>query len=195
MTENFIPIHDLSGLLTGQILISAPHVQDPDFEKVVIYVCGHDVQGAMGIIVNKHLGDLTLSGLLDHLSFSQDKLEHDLPIYFGGPVEPGRGFILHSDEFSHPGTLVLGNRVALTATLEILKAISEGEGPEHCLLAMGYVVWEAGQLDEEIQTPRWILSKTDPSLLFHTRAERKWRGTLTTLGISPEHFSEEIGRA
>lgn len=195
MRENFIPIHDLAGPLTGQFLISAPHIQDPRFERVVIYVCGHDGQGAMGIIVNKQLGDLTLAGLLAHLHLPQDRLEEDLPIYCGGPVDPGRGFILHSDDYQLPGTLFLGNQVALTATLEILQSISEGGGPEHCLLAMGYVEWDAGQLDEELQSPRWILGRANPSLLFHTTAESKWLSSLTNLGLSPERFSEEAGRA
>jgi putative transcriptional regulator len=193
MEENNSP--DLSGYITGQLLIAMPHMADPRFEKAVIYVCGHDINGAMGVIVNKYLGDLTLAGLLEHLNLPKSASQEDLRIYFGGPVDTGRGFILHSTDFLHPETIALTNDVALTATLDILGPIAEGKGPKDCLLAMGYTGWEAGQLDAELHGCDWLQAPCDIDILFHTPIEEKWDAALAKLGVSPEVLSEEAGQA
>ena len=186
---------ELSGYLTGQFLLAMPHMQDPRFEKTVIYICGHDVNVAMGLVINKHLGDLTLKGLLEYLNISQESIKRDLPIYFGGPVDTGRGFVLHSDDFSHPGTVLIGSHIALTATIDVLQSIAEGDGPQHCLLAMGYVGWEPGQLDAELHSNKWLQIKADSDILFKTPVEKKWEMTIAKLGISPEVLSEDFGQA
>src|SRR5690606_23309864 len=156
------------GYLTGQLLLAMPHMHDPRFEKAVIFICGHDPNGAMGLIVNKYLGDLTLKGLLEYLNLPKETIKRDLPIYFGGPSDTGRGFVLHSDDFNHPGTVFLGNHISLTATVDVLQAIAQGDGPHECLLAMGYVGWGPGQLDAELHSNRWLQVEADTDLLFHT---------------------------
>lgn len=195
MTEETTTKQDLSGYLTGQFLLAMPHMPDPRFEKVVIYICGHDNNGAMGLVVNKHLGDLTLKGLLEYLNLSQESIQRDLPIYFGGPVDTGRGFVLHSDDFVHPGTVLLANHISLTATVDVLQSIAEGGGPKDCLLVMGYVGWGPGQLDSELHSNRWIQLEADPEILFHVPIGRKWETAITKLGVTPDAFSEEFGQA
>ncbi len=186
---------ELSGYITGQFLLAMPHMQDPRFEKAVIYICGHDANGAMGLIVNKYLGDFTLKGLLDYLKLPNDSLKRDLPIYFGGPVDTGRGFILHSDDFAHPSTIHLSHHIALTATVDVLQSIAEGDGPKDCLLAMGYVGWEAGQLDAELHSSRWLQIEADKHILFKTPIDKKWECAMEKLGITPATLSEDFGRA
>lgn len=195
MAEDTETKQDLSGYLTGQFLLAMPHLQDPRFEKAVIYICGHDTNGAMGLVVNKYLGDLTLRGLLDYLNLPPETMKRDLPIHFGGPVDSGRGFVLHSDDFSHPGTVPLGNHISLTATVDVLQSIAEGTGPKNCLLAMGYVGWSAGQLDAELHSNRWLQVEADPEILFHTPLEKKWESAMRKLGITPESLSEDFGQA
>lgn len=195
MTEEAQSKQDLSGYLTGQFLLAMPHMQDPRFEKTVIYICGHDTKGAMGLVVNKNLGHLTLKGLLEYLNIPQESIKRDLPIYFGGPVDTGRGFVLHSDDFSHAGTISLGHHIALTATVDVLQSIAEGNGPRDCLLAMGYVGWAAGQLDAELHSNRWLQVEADSEILFHVPLEKKWEKAIAKLGIAPEVLSEEFGQA
>lgn len=195
MAEEMETKQDLSGYLAGQFLLAMPHLQDPRFEKAVIYICGHDTNGAMGLVVNKHLGDLTLKGLLEYLNLSHESIKRDLPIFFGGPIDSGRGFILHSDDFSHPGTVPLGNHISLTATVDILQSIAEGNGPKDCLLAMGYVGWGPNQLDSDLHSNKWLQVEADPELLFHTPIEKKWEKAIAKLGVTPESLSEEFGQA
>lgn len=193
--EKNIPTQEFSGYISGQFLLAMPHMQDPRFEKAVIYICGHDANGAMGLIINRHLGDFTLKGLLEYLNLPRNSIERDMPICFGGPLDTGRGFVLHSDDFHHPGTVLLSHHIALTATIDVLQSIAEGDGPSDCLLAMGYVGWEAGQLDAELHSSRWLQVEADTDILFKTPIEKKWEKTLEKLGVVPESLSEEFGRA
>ena len=195
MIEDTTSQQDLSGYLTGQFLLAMPHLSDPRFEKVVIFICGHDSNGAMGLVVNKRLGDLTLQGLLEYLNLPQESIKRDLPIYFGGPIDTGRGFILHSNDFSHPGTVSLTDAISLTATVDVLESIALGGGPRDCLLAMGYIGWGPGQLDSELHSNRWLQIESDAEILFHTPIEKKWETAIGKLGVTPEAFSEEFGQA
>jgi len=195
MIEETKSKQDLSGYVAGQFLLAMPHMQDLRYEKAVIYICGHDTNGAMGLVVNKHLGDLTLKGLLEYLNLPKESINRDLPIYFGGPVDTGRGFVLHSDDFTHPGTVPLGNHIALTATVDVLQSIAEGDGPKDCLLAMGYVGWGPGQLDSELHSNRWLQVEADPDTLFHIPIEQRWEKAIAKLGVTPESLSEEFGQA
>ena len=170
-------------------------MQDPRYEKAVIFICGHDTNGAMGLVINKHLGDLTLKGLLDYLNLPQETIKRDLPIFFGGPVDSGRGFVLHSDDFTHPGTVSLGNHISLTATVDILQSIADGNGPKECLLAMGYVGWAPGQLDTELHSNRWLQIEADKELLFEVPVEKRWEKAISKLGVTPESLSEDFGQA
>lgn len=195
MTEKMRSEQDISGYLTGQFLLAMPHMQDPRFERAVIYICGHDSNGAMGLLVNKHLGTLTLKGLLEYLNLPQKAINRDLPIYFGGPIDTGRGFVLHSDDFTHSGTVPLSNHIALTGTVDVLQSIAEGKGPHSCLLAMGYVGWAPGQLDSELHSNRWLQVEADSGTLFDIPIEKKWEHAIARLGVAPETLSEEFGQA
>lgn len=195
MTKEEKSTQDLSGYLTGQFLLAMPHMEDPRFEKAVIFICGHDPNGAMGLVVNKYLGNLTLKGLLEYLNLPQESIKRDLPIFFGGPNDTGRGFVLHSDDFSHPGTVPLGHHISLTATTDVLQSIAEGNGPKNCLLAMGYVGWDAGILDAELHSNQWLQVQGDSDILFNVPIEQRWEKVIGKLGITPEALSEDYGQA
>ena len=181
--------------LTGQLLVAMPQMQDHRFARSVIYLCAHGSEGAMGLVVNKLVDDLTLSQLMSQLGITADGLKADAKVHFGGPVESGRGFVLHSSDYSEEGTLVVGNNVALTATLDILRAIGRGEGPKKCLLALGYAGWGPGQLDAEIQANGWLHADADEALVFDPATDEKWRRALAKIGVDLSAFSGEAGHA
>ena len=192
-----------SSFLDGQMLIAMPGMSDPRFDRSVIFMCAHSDNGAMGIIVNKRAPMISFGELLDRLDILPQESRIRLPddvqsmlVQFGGPVEPGRGFVLHtSDYFSADTSLPIDERVALTATLDILRAMSKGEGPRRGLVALGYAGWGPGQLEAEIQANGWLLVAADTAVVFDTDDDNKWLGALAKLGISPEMLSGESGRA
>lgn len=181
--------------LTGKILIAMPFLPDPRFTHAVIYVCGHDAQGAMGLIVNKGLPAVSFEELLAQMNVDVSAVTSKVPVHYGGPVEVGRGFVLHSSDYSAESTVLIENGFAMTATLDILRAIAVNEGPRDILLALGYVGWGAGQLEHEIQENGWLTIEADPALIFDHDLEGKWRQALATLGIDPAVLSFEIGHA
>lgn len=181
--------------LAGQLLVAMPQMQDHRFTRSVIYLCAHGNEGAMGLVVNKLVDALTLSKLMDQLGIPADGLKVDTTVHFGGPVESGRGFVLHSGDYSEEGTLVIGNNVALTATLDILRAIGRGEGPRRSLLALGYAGWGPGQLDQEIQANGWLHVPADDELVFDPNPKGKWRRALAKLGVDLSALSADAGHA
>ena len=140
-----------AGYLTGHLLVAMPQMEDPRFARTVIFLCAHTSEGAMGLVVNKLMDSVAFPDLLDQLSIDTRGEEQEILVHFGGPVESGRGFVLHSADYVHDPTLVINEEVALTSTIDILKAIAEGDGPKRSLLALGYAGWGPGQLDDEIQ--------------------------------------------
>jgi len=181
--------------LTGQLLVAMPQMQDRRFARSVIYLCAHGSEGAMGLVVNKLVDDLTLSQLMSQLGITAEGLKSDSKVHFGGPVESGRGFVLHSSDYSEDGTLMIGNNVALTATLDILRAIGRGEGPKKCLLALGYAGWGPGQLDAEIQANGWLNADADEALVFDPDTEDKWQRALAKIGVDLSVLSGDAGHA
>lgn len=181
--------------LTGKILIAMPFLPDPRFSHAVIYICGHDSQGAMGLIVNKGLPTVTFEELLMQMEVDISVVATQIPIHYGGPVEVGRGFVLHSRDYVSESTVLIENGFAMTATLDILRAIALNQGPRETLLALGYVGWGSGQLEHEIQENGWLTIDADPELIFGRDLENKWRQALATLGIDPAVLSFEIGHA
>jgi putative transcriptional regulator len=181
--------------LTGKILIAMPFLPDPRFTHAVIYICGHDAQGAMGLIVNKGLPAITFEELLTQMEVDISTIATQVPIHYGGPVEVGRGFVLHSSDYVSESTVLIENGFAMTATLDILRAIALNEGPRETLLALGYVGWGAGQLEHEIQENGWLTIDASPELIFGSDLDGKWRQALATLGIDPAGLSFEIGHA
>jgi putative transcriptional regulator len=149
----------------------------------------------MGLVVNKLVASLTMDELFTHLHLEPTRLNRARPVHFGGPVEPGRGFVLHSADYREEATLVVGEEFAITATLDILRAIGKGQGPRQSLLALGYAGWGPGQLDAEIQANGWLSVEADADLVFDEAQDSKWQRALAKLGVSPSMLSTEAGRA
>jgi len=181
--------------LAGQLLIAMPQMQDHRFSRSVIYLCAHSKEGAMGLVVNKLVDSLSLSKLMEQLGIAVEGLKGDGWVHFGGPVEPGRGFVLHSADYSESETMPVDGKVALTATLDILRAIGRGEGPTRSLLALGYSGWGPGQLDREIQENGWLHAPPDDKLIFDPSPGEKWDRALAKLGVNLTALSGEAGHA
>ncbi|WP_434053295.1 MAG: YqgE/AlgH family protein [Roseibium sp.] len=189
--------------LEGQFLIAMPSMADSRFEHSVIYLCSHSDQGAMGLVVNQIARHLSLEELLIQLDILNDESAIRLPdsvrdmnVHKGGPVEVERGFVLHSDDFMlNQSTLTIDNGICLTATLEILRALAQGDGPEQAILALGYAGWAPGQLENEIQANGWLTAPADPEILFDTDFDAKWRRALGSMGIDPAMLYTDAGHA
>jgi putative transcriptional regulator len=181
--------------LAGQLLVAMPQMEDHRFARSVIYLCAHNNDGAMGLVLNKLVGTLTLPELLESLGIPSPGLQGQPPVHFGGPVESGRGFVLHSADYSEEGSLTVGNNLALTATLDILRAIGRGQGPRHSILALGYAGWGPGQLDGELQNNGWLHVASDEKILFDPDLESKWQRALAKLGVDLSMLSSESGHA
>jgi len=182
--------------LEGKLLIALPGMTDPRFERSVIYMCAHSNTGAMGLIVNKPIEGLGFQELLRRLDLPVSDRTPNGAILFGGPVETGRGFVLHTGEYeSTESTLPISADISLTATLDILRAISEGHGPEQAVFALGYAGWGPGQIESEIQANGWVHCDSDPGLIFGNDMDSKWAVALRKLGIDMSGLSAHAGRA
>ena len=162
-----------SGYLTGQLLIAMPSMPDPRFERTVIYICAHSAEGAMGLVVNRLFDELTFIDLLDQVGVDTEDCSQTVPVHSGGPVESGRGFVLHSAEFTQEGTMAIDERFSLTASVDILRSIAQGGGPKQSLLALGYSGWGPGQLESEIQANGWLTAPADAAIVFNERSGRE----------------------
>jgi putative transcriptional regulator len=190
------------GYLDGQFLIAMPGMQDPRFERAVVYVCAHSPDGAMGIAINQAAPQITFRELLVQLDIISDEpiklpepVDH-MRVHRGGPVETTRGFVLHSaDYFIENSTLPIDDHVCLTATLEILKAIANGRGPENAMLALGYAGWAPGQLEDEIQQNGWLFCDAVPELIFDADLDSKYERALGLIGIDPSRLASDAGHA
>ena len=183
------------GYLTGQLLIAMPNMRDPRFARSVIYVCAHNAEGAMGLVVNRLVGSVTFPDLLEQLSIEGGTACEEIRVHFGGPVESGRGFVLHSGDYSHDSTLQVDEKMALTATVDILTDIAQGRGPRCSLLALGYAGWGPGQLDSEFQANGWLSVAADETLVFDDDLNSKWERAIGKLGIDVSSLSGEAGHA
>jgi putative transcriptional regulator len=181
--------------LTGQLLVAMPQMRDPRFARSVIYMCAHSADGAMGLVVNRRVGSLTFDDLLQQLNIGPNKRNDEIRIHFGGPVEQGRGFVLHSSDYLQSGSLRVDDQVALTATLDILKEMAAGGGPRRSLLALGYAGWGPGQLDAEIQANGWLSVSSDEELVFDADLEHKWERAIGKIGIDFSQLSGDAGHA
>ncbi len=188
-------IANTEGHLTGMLLIAMPGMPDPRFAKSVIYLCAHSAEGAMGLVVNQPASGVSLPRIVEQLGIRPEIDLSDEPVHVGGPVETGRGFVLHSPDYVQEGTLVIDDRFALTATLDVLKAIAEGTGPRRKVFALGYAGWAPGQLDQEIQANGWLVAPADEDLVFGRDDATKWQRALARLGVDPVSLSSTAGRA
>lgn len=182
--------------LSGKLLIAMPGLGDPRFARSVIFICAHSEEGAMGLVVNRPAGDLRFADLLRQLGIEPGPNSPSPPIHFGGPVESGRGFVLHSNDYAaREATLCVNSGFSMTATLDILEDITSGQGPASALLALGYAGWGPGQLETEILQNGWLTCEAEHDLVFATHDAGKWARALATLGVDPESLSAAAGRA
>jgi putative transcriptional regulator len=184
-----------SGYLAGQMLIAMPQMRDARFSRTVVYLCAHTKEGAMGLVINRMFNGLSFPDLLEQLNIETTPLCDPIKIHFGGPVEAGRGFVLHSTDYVQETTLVVNDEVGLTATIDVLKAIANGEGPSRSLLALGYAGWGAGQLDNEIRDNAWLSVEPDDELLFGLELDTKWERAIAKIGVDFSMLSGEAGHA
>jgi putative transcriptional regulator len=182
--------------LAGQLLVAMPQMGDPRFARSVIYLCTHNGEaGAMGLVINKVLGALTLAELFEQLQIASGAFAKKRPVHFGGPVEPGRGFVLHTADYCEEATLPVTGNIAVTATLEIMRAIGKGRGPQRSLFALGYAGWAPGQLDAEIQANGWLSVAADESIVFDSDHDGKWQRAFAKLGVDLSTLSSAVGHA
>lgn len=183
--------------LEGKLLIALPGMTDSRFDQSVIFMCAHSLDtGAMGLCINRPIEGLDFRDLMEKLEIETGPQTPDFPILYGGPVDTGRGFVLHSSDYeSEESTLPITEEVSLTATLDILRAMAHGRGPKRSLFALGYAGWDEGQIEAEIQANSWIHCDPDPELLFALPPEHKWAAALAKLGIDISGLSAHAGRA
>jgi putative transcriptional regulator len=190
-----------SGYLDGQLLIAMPSMTDPRFHRAVVYMCAHSSEGAMGLVINQRAPHITLRKLLDQLEITAESNHSEaqcgsMAVHAGGPVETSRGFVLHSsDYFAADSTLPINESVCLTATVDILKAIAKGSGPNKAILALGYAGWAPGQLEREIQSNGWLNCPADFETVFDSDLENKYVRALQLLGVDPSHLVGISGHA
>src|SRR4029079_6311115 len=184
--------------LEGQVLIAMPNMPDQKMEQAVLFLCAHSDKGAMGVLREKLVSNITCFDLLRQLRIRpQSRTLNGLPVQFGGPVETGRGFVLHSPDYAagNNTTVNVGNAVGLTATVDVLKAIADGKGPKQAMVALGYAGWGAGQLETEIQKNVCLTCPPDNCLLFGNNLTYKWEHAIRKLGVNPGQLSRDAGRA
>ncbi|MEP5761938.1 MAG: YqgE/AlgH family protein [Litoreibacter sp.] len=182
--------------LTGQLLLAMPGIGDPRFEFGVILICSHSSEGAMGLMINKPAPDISLGKVLKQLKIAPLKSARNVPVQTGGPVEPGRGFVLHTNDYVMDETsLQVGNGMALTVTMGILEQLARGTGPEKSIMCMGYAGWGPMQLEGELQQNGWLTCPATQELIFGENHSEKWQSALQSMGIDPLLLSAEGGIA
>ncbi len=188
--------HAGDGFLLGKLLVALPGMPDPRFEKTVIFMCAHSDAGAMGLIVNKPFEGLSFREMVAKLDVPVTADTPDPPILFGGPVGTGQGFVLHTAEYTNSqATMPVTSEISLTATIDILRAIAEGRGPQKSLFALGYAGWGPGQIEGELGSNGWIPCDADQRIVFGTDCDAKWKAALATLGADITGLSSDAGRA
>lgn len=185
--------------LAGKLLLAMPNLGDPRFNRAVIFLCAHDENGAMGLVINHVLPGLEFKDLLKQLKIASDiqiNLESlHIPVLTGGPVEGSRGFLLHTSEFKQKDTITIATGYGVTGTLDALKEVARGNGPEKLLFILGYAGWGAGQLEQEIQSNAWLVADPNPDIIFGSKPDQKWDRAVQALGITPGMLSHSAGHA
>ena len=185
----------MSDYLTGKILLAMPSMADPRFTRSVIYLCSHTPNGAMGIVINHPLEKIKFQELTEGLGIPSSENHWDDQIFFGGPIEVEKGFILHQSNHQRHDSLIVNEDIAITATVEFLKSIAAGEGPDEKIFALGYAGWEAGQLEDELKQNTWLTLDADADYIFDGDYIGKWEKGMLKLGIAPAMLSENFGSA
>lgn len=196
MTDSDTKVTNLSGdKLTGHFLIAMPSLNDGFFNQAVTYICEHDENGCFGIIINQETG-VTLKEIISEMKIeASDNYNTEKTVFIGGPVEQGRGFILHRPVGQWKSSLVVNDKVALTTSRDILQALANNEGPEDCIVALGYAGWAAGQLEDEMADNTWLNCPADEQIIFNTPTEERWKAAAKLIGIDLSLLSNDAGHA
>ena len=182
--------------LQNHYLIAMPALADFNFNRAVVYICAHNEEGAMGIVISRPLLDIKLGEVLSQLNIESDKSDLiNLPVYLGGPVQPERGFIIHRLNQSWQSTLVTSKQLGVTSSQDILFAMVEGSGPEEFMVTLGYSGWSAGQLEQEVGDNLWLTVPAEPEILFDTPVDKRWEQAAATIGVDISHLSSDSGHA
>ncbi|QDH17220.1 YqgE/AlgH family protein [Swingsia samuiensis] len=183
--------------LTGRLLIAAPLLGGTEFEQSLIYICAHSPhEGAMGLVVNKSLSHPKINEIFSQLDITPNPPQRDIPLYVGGPVEPSRGFVLHTSDWEGENGLKINNQVILTAGLDVLKEVAVGKGPQHAIMALGHASWGPGQLEDEIfKGNSWLVAPFDQDIMFSRLYEEKWLKALRSIDVDPLYLSSVSGEA
>ena len=181
--------------LTNNFLIAMPALDDPNFSQTVTFMCDHNDEGAMGLVINRPL-DLEFSEMLEHLKIVDTRTDsHYVPIYQGGPVQTERGFVLHKDLGKWEATMAVTADIGITMSQDIIEAIAHGEGPKDYLIVLGYASWGAGQLESELAKNAWLNGPASPDIIFDTPIEQRWTASANILGVTLKNLSNDIGHA
>ena len=194
-SPNIIDATAQNGYLAGQMLVATPVIDSGCFQKSVVYIFSHNAEGAMGIIINQPLELINYAALIEGMDLPKEAAERNIPVYFGGPVERARGFIVHSTDYLRDFTLASNGDLAVTSSSTILSDIVSGNGPKQAALVVGFAGWSAGQLEAEIEQNSWISVPATSELMFNTENELKWATASKSLGIDMAFFSTVVGHA
>lgn len=186
---------EINSNLTGKLLIAMPEMGDPRFARSVVLIAAHSTDGAMGLIINKPINDLRLFDLIAQIGVQKTSQGRNLAVHFGGPVDPARGFVLHSDDYLSSDPMHAGPGLLMSATQDVLKALSTGGGPQNALIAMGYAGWGSGQLEQELSANGWLTCDASDALIFDTHYDDTWSKALATIGVTPLTLSSQCGHA
>jgi putative transcriptional regulator len=185
-----------SSCLAGKLLVAMPNMDDDSFKNATIFLCAHDEKGAMGLIVNDKMPNIDFEQLLLKLKIEHgDHKSIKIPVLRGGPLDSSRGFVLHSKDFNRKDTINVDERCSVTGTMDALKAIADGSGPNEAIFMLGYSSWDAGQLEEELRDNSWIIVDADKDIIFNTTPDKVWRKAMSKIGVNPDMISSVTGNA
>jgi putative transcriptional regulator len=181
--------------LTHHFLIAMPNMADPNFARSLTYICEHNDQGALGVVVNRPI-EMTLDALFEQIEIPlKDRARGEMPVYFGGPVQVDRGFVLHRPPGAWQSTLSVNSQIALTTSRDVLQAVGEGRGPDQLLVSLGYAGWAPGQLEQEISQNAWLTVPADVDVIFDLAPEDRFAAAMHLLGVNLTHLSDDVGHA
>ncbi len=181
--------------LTNQFLIAMPALQDPNFHRTVTFLCAHNNEGAMGIVINRPL-NLNLAQVLDHMSIEVENVQvNDMMVLQGGPVQRDRGFVIHEPAGEWDAVLTVGDEIGVATSRDILTAVAHGDGPKRAVVALGYAGWGSGKLEHEVLQNAWLSGPADSSIIFDLPYEERYEGAARLLGVDLDRLSGEAGHA
>ena len=190
-----LPFHDRkAATLANQFLVAMPGLDDENFNHSVTLLCEHTDGGALGLVINRPL-TLRLQDMLDQMGLAGEQIDAEASVYWGGPVQPERGFVVHSSPGEWDSSMPIGEDLYITTSRDILAAIGRGEGPKHYFVALGYAGWGAGQLEDEVLRNSWLNTPVDSAILFKTPAGDRWRAATRLLGVDVSHLASHAGHA